>query len=212
MNRIYEIDEGRPFWKLRPAMLVVTLVTVVLTARGRARAGAHGTGRPRPSATRSASARPRSRSWNIAKWPVLLALVVLIVALLYYATPNVRQPQVPLDQRRRGRRDPHLGRRVGAVRPLRRELLQLRQDLRLAGRGDRVPALAVDHQPGAALRRGAGRRARTRPGAAGRACPPRRRSSCPRGTLARATERAIGRLPTSNRVAASGPLVATTRI
>ena len=31
--------------------------------------------------------------WEIAKWPVLLAVVVLIVALLYYATPNIRQPR-----------------------------------------------------------------------------------------------------------------------
>ena len=31
--------------------------------------------------------------WNIAKWPVLLAVVVLIVAILYYATPNVKQPK-----------------------------------------------------------------------------------------------------------------------
>ena len=32
MNRIYEIDEGRPIWKLRPMMLLVTLVTIVLAA------------------------------------------------------------------------------------------------------------------------------------------------------------------------------------
>ena len=32
MNRIYEIDEGRPIWKLRPTMLLVTLVTVLLAA------------------------------------------------------------------------------------------------------------------------------------------------------------------------------------
>jgi len=32
--------------------------------------------------------------WNIAKWPVMLAVVVLIVALLYYATPNVKQPKL----------------------------------------------------------------------------------------------------------------------
>jgi membrane protein len=31
--------------------------------------------------------------WDIAKWPVLLLIVVLIVALLYYATPNVKQPK-----------------------------------------------------------------------------------------------------------------------
>src|SRR5690606_25765876 len=31
--------------------------------------------------------------WNIAKWPVMLAIVILIVALLYWATPNVQQPK-----------------------------------------------------------------------------------------------------------------------
>jgi membrane protein len=31
--------------------------------------------------------------WNIAKWPVMLAIVVFIVALLYYATPNIKQPK-----------------------------------------------------------------------------------------------------------------------
>src|SRR5690606_7831666 len=31
--------------------------------------------------------------WSIAKWPVMLAVVVLIVAILYYTTPNVRQPR-----------------------------------------------------------------------------------------------------------------------
>ena len=31
--------------------------------------------------------------WNIAKWPVMFLVVVLIVALLYYATPNVQQPR-----------------------------------------------------------------------------------------------------------------------
>uniref|UniRef100_UPI001C3D5462 YhjD/YihY/BrkB family envelope integrity protein n=2 Tax=Bacillati TaxID=1783272 RepID=UPI001C3D5462 len=31
--------------------------------------------------------------WNIAKWFVLAAIVVLVVALLYYATPNVQQPR-----------------------------------------------------------------------------------------------------------------------
>ena len=31
--------------------------------------------------------------WNIAKWPVLLFIVALIVAILYWATPNVRHPR-----------------------------------------------------------------------------------------------------------------------
>jgi membrane protein len=30
--------------------------------------------------------------WDIAKWPVLVVLVSLMLAILYYAAPNVRQP------------------------------------------------------------------------------------------------------------------------
>ena len=32
MNRIYEIGEGRPFWKLRPIQILITLVAVLLIA------------------------------------------------------------------------------------------------------------------------------------------------------------------------------------
>ena len=30
--------------------------------------------------------------WDIAKWPVLLVVVILMFSILYYATPNVKQP------------------------------------------------------------------------------------------------------------------------
>ncbi|MFC6045129.1 YihY/virulence factor BrkB family protein [Nocardioides hankookensis] len=92
MNRIYEVDEGRPIWKLRPAMLLVTLVTVVLTAvvaLGLVLTGSAAQAVGDAIGVGSAVV----TTWNIAKWPVLLAVVVLIVALLYYATPNVRQPK-----------------------------------------------------------------------------------------------------------------------
>lgn len=92
MNRIYEIDEGRPIWKLRPAMLLITLITVVLTAL--VAIGLVVTG---PAATAIGSAIGLESTtvtvWNVAKWPVLLLVVVLIVALLYYSTPNVKQPK-----------------------------------------------------------------------------------------------------------------------
>jgi membrane protein len=32
-------------------------------------------------------------AWSIAKWPVLLVMVMIVVAVLYYATPNVKQPK-----------------------------------------------------------------------------------------------------------------------
>jgi membrane protein len=31
--------------------------------------------------------------WDIVKWPLMLLVVVFLVAVLYYATPNVKQPR-----------------------------------------------------------------------------------------------------------------------
>jgi len=92
MNRVYEIDEGRPFWKLRPLLLVVTLVTVVLAAVVALSLVITG-----PAAQAVGDALGLGSTvvtvWNIAKWPVMLGVVIVIVALLYYATPNVKQPK-----------------------------------------------------------------------------------------------------------------------
>ncbi|MDN4613985.1 YihY/virulence factor BrkB family protein [Leifsonia sp. F6_8S_P_1B] len=92
MNRIYEIDEGRPFWKLRPTQLLVTVITlvlvgicaVILVVSGpvtRAIGDALGLGTA-PQVV-----------WEIVKWPLLLVIVVLVIAVLYYATPNAKQPR-----------------------------------------------------------------------------------------------------------------------
>ena len=92
MNRVYEIDEGRPIWKLRPTMLLVTFVTVVLAALVAISLIITG-----PAAQAVGDAIGLGSTvvlvWNIAKWPVILGIVVVIVAILYYFTPNVRQPK-----------------------------------------------------------------------------------------------------------------------
>jgi membrane protein len=92
MNRMYEIREGRPFWKLRPVMLVVTLVALVLAALVAVALVVSG-----PAATAIGDAIGIGSTglliWNILKWPVILFAVVLVVAILYYATPNVKQPK-----------------------------------------------------------------------------------------------------------------------
>lgn len=92
MNRIYEVDEGRPFWKLRPIMLLITLVVLLLVAAICVAMVLSG-----PVAETIGAAFGLSsvalNVWNVAKWPVILALVVVIVAILYYAAPNVRQPR-----------------------------------------------------------------------------------------------------------------------
>jgi membrane protein len=73
-------------------MLLVTLVTVVLSA-----VVALGLVLTGPAAQAVGDAVGLGSTvvtvWNIAKWPVLLAVMVVIVALLYYATPNVKQPK-----------------------------------------------------------------------------------------------------------------------
>jgi membrane protein len=92
MNRIYQIDEGRPFWKLRPVQLLVTLVAVVLVcvaAVGLVVSGplAEAVGASLGLGSAAVTA------YQIAKWPVLVLIAVVIIAILYYATPNVRQPK-----------------------------------------------------------------------------------------------------------------------
>lgn len=93
MNEIYEVAEGRPFWKLRPQMLLVTLVALLVLAVSAvllvvtgdlARAIGDALGFGSTAVT----------IWNVAKWPVLAVLAMLLVALLYWATPNVQQPKL----------------------------------------------------------------------------------------------------------------------
>jgi membrane protein len=93
MNRIYEIDEGRGFVKLRGTMLAVTVLCVVIVALlaamlvlsgpvAEAVGGVLGLGGAFLSV------------WNILKWPVIVLLVIVVIAILYYATPNVKQPKI----------------------------------------------------------------------------------------------------------------------
>jgi membrane protein len=92
MNRIYEVGEGRPIWKLRPVMLLVTLITVVLAAAVALSLVLTG---PAAEAVGNAIGLGSTAVlvWNIAKWPVMLLVVIMIVALLYWATPNIKQPK-----------------------------------------------------------------------------------------------------------------------
>ena len=92
MNKVYEVDEGRPFWKLRPLNLAITVVTVLLAAivlLGLVVSGpfAQELGETLGFGDTTVTV------WNVVKWPIMLMVVVLLVAVLYYATPNVKQPR-----------------------------------------------------------------------------------------------------------------------
>jgi len=88
-NVVYETPEGRKVWKLKPLQLLVTLVGVLFAVVivsivalsgpvAEAIGGAIGLGDTALTV------------WNIVKWPLVVVLVALMIAVLYYATPNVR--------------------------------------------------------------------------------------------------------------------------
>jgi membrane protein len=89
-NVIYETREGRPFWKLRPLQLVMTLVIVLLLA-------VMALGIVLTGPILSDVAEPIGVSgtavsiWSYAKWAVVALLFLLMIALIYYASPNVKQ-------------------------------------------------------------------------------------------------------------------------
>ena len=88
-NVIYEVEEGRPFWKLRPLQIVVTLAMVLLAALASLALVLSG-----PLAESVGDAVGLSDVavdvYGLAKWPVLVLVVLAMTSLLYYASPNVR--------------------------------------------------------------------------------------------------------------------------
>ena len=90
MNVMYEIEEGRPFWKkilisvllsLGVAVLLLTSLALVVFGPeiGGAIADAVGLGSVFEVV------------WNVAKWPVLVCIVLFAFALVYYFAPDVEQ-------------------------------------------------------------------------------------------------------------------------
>lgn len=92
INRIYDVVEGRPFYKLKPVMLLITLILLVATAVMAVLLVVSG-----PVAQSIGQAVGLGETgitvWNIAKWPVLAIFAIMLVAVLYYGTPNVKQPK-----------------------------------------------------------------------------------------------------------------------
>jgi membrane protein len=91
-NAIYEVEEGRPFWKLRPLQVLITLVMVVLLSL--VAIGLVITG-PLTDAVGNLLGLGHTATtvFSILKWPVMIAIVMLTFAGLYYIAPNVRQPK-----------------------------------------------------------------------------------------------------------------------
>ncbi|WP_208322713.1 MULTISPECIES: YihY/virulence factor BrkB family protein [unclassified Salinibacterium] len=92
MNRMYSIEEGRTFLQLRPMQLLVTIITLVLLTIAAVLLVLSG-----PIAQALGAffglGEEALLVWNIAKWPVVIVIGVIVVALLYYAAPNIKQPK-----------------------------------------------------------------------------------------------------------------------
>ncbi|MFF9691164.1 YihY/virulence factor BrkB family protein [Streptomyces sp. NPDC014623] len=88
-NAVYDMPEGRPVWKVLPLRLGLTVTLMVLAVLSALIVVFTG-----PIAQRAGSALgvgdPAMTAWSIAKWPVLVLLVTIMIAILYWAAPNAR--------------------------------------------------------------------------------------------------------------------------
>jgi membrane protein len=88
-NAIYEVGEGRPFWRLKPFQLAITFVLILLAAfvalalvLSGPIVGALGSSLGIGDTALSA--------WRLAKWPAMIVLVLVIFGVLYYSSPNAK--------------------------------------------------------------------------------------------------------------------------
>ncbi|NEY31650.1 YihY family inner membrane protein [Streptomyces sp. PRKS01-65] len=88
-NAVYDIPEGRPVWKVLPLRVALTVVLLVLAVASALIVVFTG-GLARQAGTALGVGDTALTVWSIAKWPVLVLLVVLMIAILYWATPNAR--------------------------------------------------------------------------------------------------------------------------
>lgn len=89
-NVIYDIGEGRPIWKTAPIRLAVTIVAVIFIVISAVIVVVSG-----PIAQQIGDfigvGSTTVLIWQIAKWPVLLIIVSVLLAILFWASPNAKQ-------------------------------------------------------------------------------------------------------------------------
>ncbi|GAA3814153.1 YihY/virulence factor BrkB family protein [Sphaerisporangium flaviroseum] len=90
-NVMYEMPEGRPIWKTVPLRLAITTVLVIMMAVGAV--AVVFTGSVASEAGKLLGIGDTTLTvWGIAKWPALVIIVIVVLALLYWAAPNVAHP------------------------------------------------------------------------------------------------------------------------
>ncbi|MBV9309565.1 MAG: YihY/virulence factor BrkB family protein [Solirubrobacterales bacterium] len=90
-NAIYDVEEGRPIWMTLPIRVGVTLVLLIMLAISAVAVVLTG-GLAKQVGNVIGVGNSAVTVWDIAKWPVLLLIVSLMFAILYWAAPNVKHP------------------------------------------------------------------------------------------------------------------------
>ncbi|MFC7824078.1 YihY/virulence factor BrkB family protein [Streptomyces sp. NPDC057375] len=88
-NAVYDMPEGRPVWKVLPLRVGLTVVLLVLAVVSALIVVFTGS-LARQAGTALGVGDTALTVWSIAKWPVLVLLVTIMIAILYWAAPNAR--------------------------------------------------------------------------------------------------------------------------
>ena len=90
LNRAYDLEETRPWWKQRIVAISLTigLSVLIMTALGLVIAGSH-VADYLASYHRLSSA--TALTWKILQWPIALAFMLLSFALIYFFAPDFRK-------------------------------------------------------------------------------------------------------------------------
>jgi membrane protein len=91
-NAIYDVEEGRPVWKTLPTRVGTTLVLLLMLALVAIGVTLTG-GLARQLGNLIGVGDTAIQVWDIAKWPVILVVVMTMFAFLYWAAPNVKHPK-----------------------------------------------------------------------------------------------------------------------
>jgi membrane protein len=90
LNRAYDIEEARPWWKVRLVAIALTLALAlfVITAVGLVMVG--------PTVAEQVAARVGlgtafEWTWKVLQWPVVIVLIAVAIALLNYFAPDAEQ-------------------------------------------------------------------------------------------------------------------------
>jgi membrane protein len=90
-NAIYDMEEGRPIWKTLPVRVGLTVLLMLMTAISAIGVTLSG-GLAQEVGNLIGVGDTAVDIWNLAKWPVLLLIVTVMFAVLYWAAPNVKHP------------------------------------------------------------------------------------------------------------------------